>query len=401
MSRTIVVLAWVLACVLGDFALAESRPLQRRPPVVVRNSGSLKLAASRATPGTVILVAPGNYEPEVWIKGVTGAEGVPVIIAAQDPGRKPVFEGGRECFKLSNASHVELRNLVFVNPRDNALNIDDGANHDKPSVDIVITGIEVRSNLRKGNHDGIKLSGVHRFLVRDCTIDGWGKDGSAIDMVGCRDGLIENCKFTDPTGKTATGPQAKGGSQNITFRRCRFETAGLRALNLGGRTSDSAFRMPPNEEKMFEARNMTVEGCTFIGSEAPLAFVGVDGAEVRYNTFYHPGRWVMRILQESRGEDFITCRNGNFHHNLVVTSDSLNSTVNVGKLTAPETFKFSDNWWYCDTAPGMSAPTLPTTETNGVIGKDPLFVNAKSGDLNVSAESPAKSVGAHALPPEK
>jgi hypothetical protein len=135
-------------------------------------------------------------------------------------------------------------------------------------------------------------------------------------MVGCHRGLIEGCRFLGREGfSQATGPQTKGGSSEIVIRRCLFVDAGQRAVNLGGSTGMAYFR-PPGAR--YEARDITVEGCVFVGSQAPIAFVGVDGATVRYNTIYRPSRWVMRILQETTEPGFPPCRNGRFEHNLIV-----------------------------------------------------------------------------------
>ena len=128
-----------------------------------------------------------------------------------------------------------------------------------------------------GNRDAIKLSGVVEFTVRDCVFEGWG--GSAIDMVGCHDGLIERCRLQGVEGCSQdTGIQCKGGTSRITIRGCTLLDAGQRAINVGGSTGLEFFR-PADADA--EARAITVEGCRFRGSDAPIAFVGVDGAVVR------------------------------------------------------------------------------------------------------------------------
>ncbi len=94
----------------------------------------------------------------------------------------------------------------------------------------------------KGNFDGIQLSGVTDFEIRHCRIEGWG--GQAIDMVGCHRGLIEDCVFRGKEGFSQnTGPQAKGGSSQVTIRRCLFIEAGERMVQLGGST-DLRFSVP-------------------------------------------------------------------------------------------------------------------------------------------------------------
>jgi hypothetical protein len=131
-----------------------------------------------------------------------------------------------------------------------------------------------------------------------------------------------------------------------------------------------------------------------------VAFVGVDGAVVRYNTFYRPGRYAIRILQEKTDAGFVPSRHGVFERNVVVfrSDEWVTGGVNVGPNTAPQTFKFAGNLWYCEDRPGRSEPKLPTAETDGVVGKDPGFVDPAKGNFGVGADSPARDRGAHALP---
>ncbi len=50
---------------------------------------------------------------------------------------------------------------------------------------------------------------------------------------------------------------------------------------------------------VLRGKDIVVKGWIFAGSEAPVAYVGVDGAVVRYSTIYRSGKWIMRILQET------------------------------------------------------------------------------------------------------
>ncbi|MCS7264032.1 MAG: right-handed parallel beta-helix repeat-containing protein [Armatimonadetes bacterium] len=368
--------------------------------LVVKNSHELKRAIINARPGTKILLASGEYEGGLFFQNVKGEPNKPIVIEALDPTKPPVIKGGDECLHFSDAAYLELRNLVLVGARYNGLNIDDGGTFETPSHHIKLSGLTVSNIGPKGNCDGIKLSGVTDFHIERCIIERWGDGGQGIDMVGCHNGVIENCtlKFEDDKGY---GVQAKGGSSNITIRKCKFEHAGARSVQIGGSTGLQFFRPPLKAgETHAEARNILVEGCTFIGSTAAIAFVGVDGAIVRFNTIYRPKRWAFRILQETRAEGFVPCRNGVVTDNLIVfrSDEWFEGGVNIGPETAPKTFVFARNWWYCLDKPELSRPNLPVPEKEGVYGIDPKLVSPEKGILEVETKSPALKFGAHALP---
>lgn len=390
MSRTLVTLAFLLA----------TGPLFGAEIYRVSDANGFNRAVAAAKSGDKILLAPGEYGSNFHFRGVHGAAGKPIIIAAADPDKPAHFVGKTAPLHFSGASHLELKYLVVSGATGNGLNIDDAGDPDKPSHHITLRNIRVRDIGPRGNADGIKLSGVDDFLVEDCTVERWGSGGSAIDMVGCHRGLIFGCVFRKGG---ANAVQAKGGSAEITVRRCRFEDAGERAVNLGGSTGDASFRprlkdFPENGK--YEAKDVRVEGCTFVGGGASVAFVGVDGAVARYNTIYRPGRYAIRILQENVDTGFVPCRNGVFEYNVVVfRSDAwVTGGINVGANTSPKTFRFANNLWYCEDRPGNSNPKLPTVETDGVIGKNPQFVDPSKGDFGVSPDGPAHDRGAHALP---
>ncbi|MEX2244749.1 MAG: right-handed parallel beta-helix repeat-containing protein [Trueperaceae bacterium] len=360
--------------------------------VRVSNAAEFRQAVANAKPGQRILVAPGEYRGGFGFSGLNGTSERKIVIAGAEPTNRPRFSG----IQFSRISHVEIRDIVIDATTGNGINIDDGGSIDQPSHHVLLENVFVLET-PKGNIDGIKLSGVGDFQVKGCTIERWG--GSGIDMVGCHRGVIEGCTFQNGGDN---GVQGKGGTSDVVVRRCLFENAGQRAVNLGGSTGMQFFRpalakMPANAK--YEAKNLTVEGCIFIGSAAPIAFVGVNGAVVRFNTIYMPERWAVRILQETVSPEFVPSRNGVFTDNIVVfRSDKWASGgVNVGPNTAPQTFRFERNWWYCTDRPANSTPQLSTKETNGTYGTDPQFVDAANGDLRLKPTSPAQGAGAGAL----
>lgn len=366
------------------------------PQVVqVASRDQLIRAIQGAKAGTIVQIAPGSYRGGLSFSGLKGQPGRPIVIAGDDPKNPPTFSGGGTGLQLSKVSHVELHDLAIENCEANGVNIDDGGTITAPSHHVTLTRVRVR-NLPPGNHDGIKLSGVDDFRVEGCVVEKWG--GSGIDMVGCHRGVIVDCLFQEGGD---SGVQAKGGSSDVRIRTCRFIDSGQRGVNLGGSTGAAYFR--PSLETMgdskYEARDIAVEGCTFVRGTAPLAFVGVDGAEARFNTIVDPGRWALRILQETSAPGFVPSRNGVFADNLVVFKSSgwASGGVNVGPGTQLESFVFARNFWYCSDQPFRSRPSLPTAEKDGTYGVDPHLTVSAGGHAAVKAGSAASGVGAHAF----
>ena len=136
----------------------------------------------------------------------------------------------------------------------------------------------------------------------------------------------------------------------------------------------------------------------FVGSEAPVAFVGCVNCLAANNTIVDPDNWVIRILQESVSDatyTFMPAQNGRFVNNLVYFNRSLLSTfVNVGANTQAATFVFRNNLWYAHDAPAQSQPSgLPAAETAGIYGTNPQLVAPASGNYAIPASSRAAGAG--------
>jgi hypothetical protein len=366
---------------------ATTRPSSSSQRKIVRDAIQLQRALTQATPGTQILLAPGVYEGKFYIQTLKGADGRTIVIGAADPKNKPIIRGGEECLQLVAPAYVELRDLVLEGSSANGLNIDDGGSSQTPAHHVTLSGLIVRNV----GYNGIKLAGVDHFLIKDVTVDQWPDNGACgIDIVGCHDGIIQSTAFRSSDRK-GFGLQMKGGSARITVRYCWFRHAGWRGVQIGGSTGMQFFRPAPQG---FEAKEIMVEHCQFVGSEAAVTFVNVDGAVFRHNTVYRPKQWVMRILQETVRDDFVPSRNGVFTDNIIAfRSDELATLVNLGPNTAPETFRFARNWWYCLDAPKRSRPSLPTPEEDGHSGVDPQFEDTERYDFRLKEASPAAKAG--------
>lgn len=372
----------VAACLLlcGQAAIARTVTASSRAELIQR--------VHQAKPGTTIVLAAGEYKGGLHFSNIHGTKEKPITIVGQPGEALPAIRGGTSCIQISSSCHLVLERIELREATGNNLNIDDGGTIDKPTHHIKLRGLVVKDIKAGGNNDGIKLSGITDFLIEDCVLHDWGKGGSGIDMVGCHRGVIQGCRLSR-SDQGATGIQCKGGTSKIRILRCRFENAGMRHINLGGSTGRQFFRPKLKDHNNAEARDLEVAGCTFIGPGVPFAFVGVDRADVHHNTIVNPSPWTLRILQETKADDFIACRGGLITDNIFVFKQKdLRRFVNIGANTQPGSFTFARNWWYCEDAPGKSTPTLPAKETNGVYGKDPRLNAAGS----VTKQSPVLGI---------
>ncbi|MFI5384588.1 MAG: right-handed parallel beta-helix repeat-containing protein [Fimbriimonadales bacterium] len=361
--------------------------------VRVRDLGSLRAAVAQAKPGARILIEPGDYAG-LYMTDLHGTASAPIVIGGADPANPPHFVAP---IQFQSVSYIEFRDFAIVGASGNAIGVDDGGKRESPAHHITLRNLQI-ADVPGGGSNGIKLAGVDDFRIERCTVERWG--GCAVDMVGCHRGVIESCRFEKGGG---VGVQAKGASADVTVRRCAFADYGGRGVNIGGSTGIPYFR-PPLEKvppgSRYEAKDIVVEGCTFLRGGAPVAFAGADGATVRFNTIVDPEHWALRILQETSTPDFVPSRKGVFEDNLVVFRSAgwAEGGVNIGPGTAPQTFRFIRNWWFCSDRPDRSKPTLPTAEQGGVVGRDPQLRDPEHGDVGVNPGSPASKVGAHALP---
>jgi hypothetical protein len=381
-GRSIEMLGGLTLGVIGMMSALPSPPAAG-VTIVVSTTAEFRSALAAATAGTTVSVRPGNYEGGYHRRDLIGTAAAPVVITAADPAAPPVFVGGSDGLGLSHAQYVTLRDLVFERAQQNGINVDDGQRADTSSHHVTFTRVVVR-DIPNGNRDGIKLSGVNDFVIENTTIERWGSDGSAVDMVGCHRGVIRNSVFRHTPGMpVGNGLQMKGGTTTVTITGNRFEHAAGRAVQLGGETGLQFFR--PQPPGPFEVKDVVVERNVFVGGETAVAFVSSDGGIFRFNTIYLPTKYLFRILQENDGPGFVHSRNGVFSDNIVYWTGT--RVVNIGANTEPASFTLARNAWYRADDPAQSRPELPSPEVGGLYGVDPQFVAAPV-DLHTRLTTP-------------
>lgn len=348
---------------------------------------TLSAAVGAVQAGDTILIHAGTYAGGLYFANLQG-NAAQWITIRNAPGDEVVFEGGNNAIQLTDPAYLHLRGLIFQHQTGNGVNIDDGGTYDSPAHHLLIEDCTFRDMAASGNNDQLKLSGLDYFTIRNCTFQNGAAGGSGVDMVGCHHGVIERNYFENQ-GSNAI--QCKGGSEWVRIEGNFFRDCGQRTLNLGGSTGLQFFRP---DTAHFEAANLQVFSNIIVGSWAPVAWVGSVGVVVANNTIYQPENWVLRILQETVDPDrFLECGDNSFINNIVYLGDNLNTEVNVGPNTAPETFLFSNNLWFNADDTNWNGPNLPVAETGGLLNADPLFADAANYDFSIPANSPAAGSG--------
>ncbi len=344
---------------------------------------TLQRAARDARPGTKIVLLAGSQATGMSLNRLHGEPDSPILITGSSERNPAVFTGGRQAMQLSEPRYVILQDFIVEGASRNGINIDDGGTFESPAEHVIVRNVTIRDIGPDGNRDGLKLSGVDHFRVEDCFITRPGNGGSAIDMVGCHDGVFVNNHIVDCG---STGIQAKGGSARILIYSNRFENAGGRAVNMGGSTGMQFFRPI---DAPYEASHITVWANVFIRGQTPVAFVGCEYGLFAHNTVYHPEKWVARILQENNHERLAQSSNNVYANNIVVIDDQVNTFVNIGPNTKPETFIFANNLWYHTSNSNFRGPNLPGRQLESIVQKNPNFKNINGLDFHLQGESPA------------
>lgn len=329
-------------------------------------------------PGDTIWFQKGVYKGDQMIRNLKGLEDAWITICADD---SVVIRGGQTAWQFSDPAFLHIEGFTFEEQTANGLNIDDGGDYSTPAHHIIFKHCTFRNIKASGNNDLLKLSGLDQFEIVNCRFKNGSPGGSGIDMVGCHQGKIEACHFENQGSNSI---QAKGGSQHILIFRNLFVNGGQRSVNLGGSTGTPFFR-PLNAA--FEAADLEVYSNIFVGSDAPVAFVGSIRSKVINNTIYKPGRWVVRILQENADTRLVQCGENSFENNLIVY-ENLRTETNVGANTRPATFQFSNNFWFDASAGQVRQPFIPVQEKGTISGENPMLMNPEKSDFRPAKNSP-------------
>lgn len=344
-------------------------------------------ALSNVKPGDTVILLSEKHKVNQFIQNING-EADKWIVITSNPQNPAIFEGGSTAVQLSDVSYLKISNIVFSGQSANGFNIDDGGTYDSPTHNIIIENCKWLGMNATGNNDELKMSGIDNFEVRFCVFENGASGGSMIDLVGCHQGKIYGNTFSK-AGSNAI--QAKGGCKDIDIYQNLFINAGQRSINIGGSTGLQYFR--PLDAN-YEAMNIRVYSNQFVGSVAPIAFVGATQCSVINNLLYMPERWLVRILQENVTEGFVRSSYNTFANNICYFNNAANNErgINIGSNTLPNTFDFSNNLWYNTDNQNWNGPNPAVIHTNSIINQNPLLINHNLA-YKIEKNSPAVGKG--------
>ena len=379
----------IVGAFLVSHGVAECRLIRVGPG---RSYANLQPAATAAAPGDTIVFDAGIYAGGQYVTGLKGTPSAWITLRCM-PGDSAIVRGGNEAWHLTDPAYVRVEGFVFEQQTANGVNIDDGGDYATPAHHIRVLRCTFRNMSGTGNNDLLKLSGLDDFEIRESRFIAGAAGGSGIDMVGCHRGTIEKNEFRQ-MGSNAI--QAKGGTEHVTIAANYFEQCGSRTLNLGGSTGLQYFRPI---DAPFEAANLRVHANIIVGSEAPVAYVGCVKTEVVNNTIFKPGKWVVRILQETVDTArFLSCGENTFQNNIVLQGN-LPTETNIGPNTRPWTFVYAHNVWYNAQNSVWGGPSIPVADPWMIVGANPLFADTASRDFRPIAGSRAIGAGGSVASP--
>jgi len=380
------------------FALLCCLPLSLS--AVIRHIGpgqtyaTLTQAVAAVLPGDTIEMHAGTYAGGLFFSNLKGTASQWITIR-NAAGETVIFEGGSNAIQLTDPAYLRIAGLIFQHQTGNGVNVDDGGSYSTPAHHLVFDGCTFRDMSATGNNDLLKLSGLDSFVVRNCRFLNGAAGGSGADMVGCHYGVFEKNVFENQGSNCI---QAKGGTAWVRMEGNVFRNGGQRSLNLGGSTGLAFFRP---DTAHYEAAHLQVFSNIFIGSVAPIAYVGAVHVEVVNNTFYQPQNWVIRILQETVDPSrFLECGNNSFINNIIYLDKNLSTETNIGPNTRPETFVFSHNLWFNAAVPNWSGPDIPTADPAQILQANPLFQDPANGNFGIPPNSPAAGAGLTVTQPQ-
>ncbi|MFK7960001.1 MAG: hypothetical protein AB8G96_05690 [Phycisphaerales bacterium] len=276
---------------------------------LVKPGQSLISIIEQAGPGDEIILWSGTYRG-LSLRNVHGAPGRPIVIRGLDPDDPPVIEGGAWGIRMLGASHVELRDLVIVRPRIDGIEIAPDETTGKPVGPIEIVRVKIEDVGERAGRHGVRIVHGNSIRMREVTVHGW--TGSAVELVGCHDVIIERCVFEGRDRGEMIGLRLRAGTADAVVRRTVMARTGRGGIVLGGRSRDHEHRMLAryaDDGVRWEVAGITLDQVAVTDCEVGLTLLGLVDGSFNRMSIVDPTRAFMRFGRPQENDSVPSIRN--------------------------------------------------------------------------------------------
>ena len=317
----------------------------------------LEEAAPRATPGTRIVLAPGNYPAGVTLSDLRGTATAPIWIEGPATGDRAALEGNNFGLHLESPQYLVIRNLDMKgNMTGAAFNIDDGVLTDRVTADHVeIAHVRVERAAA-----AFRLTGVDNIRLLDIDIDA-GQRG--VQLAGVHHGIVADIRMH---AISEHGIKISAGSTDLDVRRNRIEAA-QRALWLGGGTGITEFRPPLGTEGNYEAADIRFTNNVIVGGQPVIVCGQCTDSLIASNLIRGDDRTsIVFNLVDEHGVVGGFVASGKLRVlNNVIEAQKTPSTWFGATQEQSDTCTFSHNLWYDSSKPDVR-PAVPSADPGAI-----------------------------------
>jgi|GEM_PF-5864960 len=265
---------------------------------------SFKEALKVAEPGTTIMVMPGIYEENVFVRK-SGTPDNPIVIKSADGPDSTIIKPASskyDTFDVGGADHITIDGFTIHVPESEKNGIvvyAKGKGEDFNTASYVT----ISNNLIVGgNGDGIKGSKAEYLLIDNNVITGHTGTEEAIDFVGVKHAVLTRNKILDNANQAVV---FKGGSEDIYFVDNIVDGTRKSGIEIGGYT-ELPYYWPGFLEsgQSFEAKDVLVSGNIITNTGGTgVRIIGGQNIDVVANEISENDNYVVSIDDSSKYHD--------------------------------------------------------------------------------------------------
>lgn len=317
----------------------------------------------RAQPGDEIILMPGNHRP-VTLSNLTGAPGNPIIIRGLDPNHPPTIVAKRRGIVLHKPKHVIIKDIIITGATLTGILVDNRVpdltelfnpttstqQQQAWDANLLIRNVTVLKTGPEGKRHAIELRGLRDVRIIESEFEGWG--GSAIEIVGSHNVLIEKCTFNELENFSQYHAiQVRAGSTRVNITNCQFDVdcEGVVSLGAVSRRNDFCPSIPENAKALsqYEARYIQLQHCVFKKGTYTIAMLHADDCLIRNNTFIRPRSAVLGVTHITDVGVVAVAKRGIFGGNLIVWEPGdISRYVYFSPKIDQTTFAIEQNLWW-------------------------------------------------------